>query len=910
MVLRGEPGVGKTALLEYAIGAAAGLRVVRVTGVQSESELAYATVQQLCAPLLNHLDALPGPQRDALATAFGMAAGKPPDRFMIGLGVLGLLSASAADGRRPLLCAVDDGQWLDRASMEALAFAARRLQADAVAMVFATRADSDDLAGLPELRVPGLGDADARELLSSVIGTRSVDKRVFDQVIVEARGNPLALLELPGGLTLAELTGGFTVPGAPGPGGRLERGFVRRLQALPIPAQRLLLVAAADPTGDPVLVWNAAQQLGIRADDALTQETGEFATFGSRVVFSNNLVRSAVYGAGAPPDRRAVHHALAEATDACGHPARVAWHRALAVAGADEEVAAELEREAGRAQDSGGMAAAAAFLERATALTLDPARRARRALAAARAKQQAGAFDAALAMLDAAEAGPLDDMQRAQADLLRGRVAYALHHGAGAAPLMLKAASQFELTAPALARDTYLEALSAMLLAGRLAPGEGLLEVARAARLAPAPPPPARPHDLLLDGLTLLITEGHPAATPVLRRAVAAFQDLELSVEDGSRWLWLAGHAAGLIWDYQSWDTFSGRLLRLAHDTGTLTALPVALNTRAGARLFAGDLAAAASLAVEATAATQATHSQIAPYATLGLAAFEGRVDDARALIESGTADTLRRGEGTGLTFIQWAAALLHNGLGRYEEAMDWAGQATEDSGAQRFTGWALAELIEAAARAGHPDQGIDALQRLSGETRACATEWAVGIQARSQALVSEGADAERLYREAVDRLGRTPLRPDLARAHLLYGEWLRRARRRIDAREQLRRARGLLTDCGMMAFAERARVELQATGERVPKRVPERQADLTPQEAQIGRLAASGATNPEIAARLFLSASTVDYHLRKVFRKLGVTSRRQLGPRLPARGRDAPGQADLAGLPLSTNSAISGNMI
>ena len=888
MVLRGEAGAGKTALLDYAIGAAAGLRVVRVTGVQSESELAYATVQQLCAPLLDQLDTLPGPQHDALATAFGIAAGKPPDRFMIGLGVLGLLSASAAAGHRPLLCAIDDMQWLDRASMEALAFAARRLQADAVALLFATRADSDDLAGLPELRVQGLGDTDARELLSSVIGTRSVDRRVFDQVIAEARGNPLMLLELPGGFTPAELTGGFAIPEVPGPAGRLEQGFLRRFQALPVPAQQLLLVAAADPTGDPVLVWNAAKQLGIRPEAALTEETGEFATFGSRVVFSSNLVRSAVYGAATPPDRRAVHHALAEATDASGHPARRAWHRALAVAGTDEEVASELEREANRAQDSGGMAAAAAFLERATALTLDPARRARRALAAAQAKQQAGAFDSALAMLKAAEAGSLTDIQRAQADLLRGRVAFALYHGIDSVPLMLKAASQFERTAPALAREVYLEALSAMLLAGRLAAGEGLLEVARAARLA-LTPPLTRPQDLLLDGMTLLITEGHSAAAASLGQAVAAFHDLELSVEDGSRWLWLAGHAAGLIWDYESWDTFSARLLRLAHDTGTLTALPVALHTSAGARLFAGDLAAAASLAEEATAATQATHSQIAPYATLGLAAFEGRADDARTLIESGTADALRRGEGTGLTFIQWAAAVLNNGLGRYEEAMDWARQATEDSGAQRFTVWALAELIEAAVRAGQPDQGTGALRRLSEATRACATEWAMGVQARSRALLSEESHAERLYREAVDRLGRTPLRPDLARAHLLYGEWLRRERRRIDAREQLRRAHGLFTDCGMIAFAERARVELQATGERVPKRVPERQAGLTPQETQIARLAASGATNAEIAARLFLSASTVDYHLRKVFRKLGVTSRRQLGPRLPRPAERAP---------------------
>jgi DNA-binding CsgD family transcriptional regulator len=875
LVIRGEPGIGKTALLEYAIGAAAGLQVVPVAGVESETELAYAALFQLCTPLLNHLEAAPAAQRDALSTAFGLAAGNAPDRFFVGLAVVSLLSA--AGQRQPLLCVIDDAQWLDQASVQALAFAARRLQADPVAMVFATRADSDDLSGLLQLVVRGLADGDARVLLDSVVGTRGVDSQVRDQVIAEARGNPLALLELPGRLTPDKLTGGFAIPGVPGLPGKLEQSFLPRYQALPPETQRFLLIAAADPTGDPVLAWNAATQLGIPADAAVAAENDGLVTLGLRVLFRSPLVRSVVYQAASPEERRVAHQALAHATDAHAHPARRAWHRALAAAGPDEEVAAELEREADRAQASGGAAAAAAFLERATTLTLDSGRRAERALAAAQAKQEAGAYDAALVMLDAAEAGSLNETQQARADLLRGRVAFALHHGSDAAPLMLKAASQFEPVAPALARETYLEALFAALIAGRLALGGSLFEAAQAARLAHPPPEPTRPPDLLLDGLALLITDGYTSAVPLLTRAVHAFSGSDLPAADGLRWLWLACHAAGLIWDFRGWDSVSARFVHLGRETGALTVLPVALSTRAGARLFAGDLAAVASLAAEEAAIAEATGSQIAPYGPLGLAAFQGNKGRAFRLIEAGAEDVQRRGEGAGLSFIQWAAALLHNGLGRYQEALDWARQASGDSRAQRFTGWALAELIEAAARVGDHDQGFGALRRLHEGTQASATDWALGIEARSRAQLSSGETAERLYREAIGRLGRTSLRPDLARGHLLYGEWLRRQRRSQDARDQLRRAHAMFTDCGMAGFAERARAALQETGERVLRHAPQAQAELTSQEAQIARLSAGGATNAEIAARLFISVSTVDYHLRKVFRKLGVTSRRQL---------------------------------
>jgi DNA-binding CsgD family transcriptional regulator len=873
LVIRGEPGIGKTALLDYAVSAAAGLRILRVTGVESEMELPFAAVHQLCAPLLDRMEQLPGPQQEALAIAFGRSAGDPPDRFMVGLAALGLLSQ--AGERQPLLCVIDDVQWLDRVSAQTIAFTARRLQADPVVMLFATRAPTEELTGFPELLLRGLGGSDSRALLDSVVGRR-MDERVRDRIIVEARGNPLALLELHRVWTPEQLTGGFGVPEVWGLPGWLEQGFRRRFKTLPDATQRLVLVAAADPTGDPAVVWGAARRLGIGSEAAAAAEAEELVTFGSPVVFRHPLVRSAVYQEASAEERRVVHQALADATDRQAEPARRAWHRAQAAPGPDEDVAAELEREADRAQACGGLAAAAAFLERSAVLTLDRRRRAARALAAAQARQQAGAFDAALRLLDAAQAWPLDASQRARADLLRGRIAFALNFGSDAPPRLLSAARQFEPLDAGLARETYLEALSAALLAGRLGTDGGLLAAAQAARAVPSPAA-VRPSDLLLDGFALLITDGYAAGAPLLKRAVSAFAGQDLSPEDGLRWLWLAGHAAGLLWDYEAWDTLSDRFVQIGRDTGALTVLPMALSTRAGAVLFRGGLGLAASLGGEEAAVTEATGSRIAPYAALGLAAFQGREADAVQLIEAGTKDVLHRGEGVGLSFIQWAAALLQNGLGHYREALDWAQRASEDSRAQRFTSWALAELIEAAARSGAPELAAAACERLTESTGASGTDWALGINACSRALLSDGQNAEDLYREAISRLGRTRLRVALARVHLLYGEWLRRERRRLDAREQLRCSYQMFAEFGMEGFARRARIELEATGQQARKRIAGPRTDLTPQETQIARLVADGATNAEIATRLFISASTVDYHLRKAFRKLGLKSRSQL---------------------------------
>ncbi len=881
LVVRGEPGVGKSALLEYLVEQASGCRVARGGGVQSEMELAFAGLQQLCAPMLDRLERLPAPQRDALGTAFGLTSGVAPDRFLVGLAVLGLLTEVADE--RPLVCVVDDAQWLDRASLQALEFVARRLFAESVGLVFAVRQSGSEqpLAGLPELVVEGLRDGDARALLRSVIRW-PLDEGVRDRIVAETRGNPLALLELPRGLAPAELAGGFGLPLQPLPA-RIEESFQRRLAALPSQTRRLLLVAAGEPLGEPTLVWRAAGRLGIGVEAADAAESEELVEFGARVRFRHPLVRSAIYRASSPKDRRDAHRALAEVTDPQTDPDRRAWHLAQATSGPDEAVASELERSAGRAQARGGLAAAAAFLEQAARLTPSPARRGERALAAAQVKYQAGAFNAALRLLATAEAGLLDELQHARVDLLRGQIAFASGRGGDAPPLLLKAAKRLEVLDVGLARETYLEALSAALYASRFVTDSSLQEAAEAARASrPALQPPSAP-DLLLDGLALLITEGYAAAAPTLKRALSAFSGEGISREDAIRWLGLACPTAVRLWDDESWDLLSTRHVELARDAGALGVLPIALNQRAGLHLFRGEFGAAASLIEEAAAITEATGSRLPHFASLGLAAFRGRELQASEMIDTSAKDLARRGEAVGPSLLAWATAVLDNGLGRYEDALAAAQRAGENPHELVFPTWAAVELIEAATRSGVLERAGGAIKRLSDSAGASGSDWVLGIEARSRALLSDGEAAEALYRQAIDRLGRTRVRVELARAHLLYGEWLRRSRRRLDAREQLRTAHEMFATMGAGGFATRAEHELRATGETARKRSVETSSRLTAQEAQVARLARDGLSNPEIGARLFISRRTVQYHLRKVFTKLDITSRGQLHRVLPS---------------------------
>jgi DNA-binding CsgD family transcriptional regulator/tetratricopeptide (TPR) repeat protein len=875
LVIRGEPGVGKTALIQYTVESASSLRLVRAVGVESEMELAFAALHALCVPLLDRLDRLPAPQRDALGTAFGLGTGEAPDRFLVGLAALGLLSEAAHE--QPLLCIVDDAQWLDQASAQALAFVARRLFAEAVGIVFATREATVDLAGLPELTLQGLRNGEARELLASVVHGR-LDDRVRDRIVAETHGNPLALLQLPRGLSAAELAGGFGVPDAPGLSGRIEESFQRQLAELPASTRLLLLIAAAEPLGDPMLVWRAADRLGVGVDAAPPAAAAELAQFGSRVRFRHPLVRSAVYRAAGPEERRSVHAALAEATDPEVDPDRRAWHRAQAAGDPDEDVAADLERSAERAQRRGGLAAAAAFLERAAALTPDPARRSERALAAAQARHQAGGPDAALGLLASAEAGPLDELQRARADVLRAQIAFATHRGGDAPPLLLKAARRLEALDARLARETYLDALSAALFVGRLTSEGGVLEVAEAARAAPSPSGHARAPDLLLDGAAAVVVEGYEAAAPAVEQALRAFREREISEEEELRWLWLASRVAVNFWDDESWHALAERHVELARASGALTVLPIALSSRIVVHVNEGDIGAAAALVDEQRAIAEATGSRSVLYAGLIVAVCRGREPEASERIEAYLEEIAGRGEGMELAITRWWSALLHNALGRHEQALAAALEAADHPEELLFSDWVLLEVVEAAVRCGRPEIAAERFERLARTTRASGTDWAVGIEARTRALVSEGDAADAGYREAIDRLARTRCRIQLARAHLLYGEWLRREGRRTEARDQLRTAQAEMTAMGFEGFAQRAANELQAAGESArSEAVSTAATELTAQEAQIARLARDGLSNPEIGARLFISPRTVEYHLHKVFAKLDVSSRKQL---------------------------------
>jgi DNA-binding CsgD family transcriptional regulator len=880
LVIRGEAGVGKTALMRYCARQASGCRLVQVDGVESEMELPFAALHLLCAPMLSGLAALPEPQQRALRVAFGLAAGTAPDRFVVGMAVLSLLAENAAE--RPLVCLVDDAQWLDEASSQVLGFVGRRLLAESVLLLFAVREAGDHrlFPGSPALMVDGLADEDARALLTAAVPGH-LDERVRDRIIAETGGNPLGLLELARGMSEAELAGGFAGPPTASLPSRLQDHYLQRVRTLPEPTQRLMLLAAADPTGDATLLWRAAPPFGLGPDAAAEAE--QLLQIGSHVRFRHPLVRSAAYVAGTAEDRRAAHLTLAAATDAQTDPERRVWHLAAAATGPDEEVAAALEQAAVKTQARAGLAAAAAFLQRSLALTTEPSRRAERALAAALANLHAGAFDAALGLLAQARADAVDDLQRARVEQLRGQIEWASVAGREAPVLLLRAAKRLEPLDAGLARETYLYAWVASSLAGPLAgPGGLLLEVSLAARAAPPPAEAPGPCDLLLDGLTRMVTQGHAAAEPALRRAVNAFLDGQVSGEGWLQWGILAQMAAMAVWDFDSWVALSTRHVELARASGALAPLSIALNGRGQVAAHCGDFETATSLAAEKDVVNEVTGIRLATTCDLLLAGYRGRPAEAARLFTTTAEDSMARGEGSAVQLAGWAAAVLHNGLGHYAEALAAAEPATEESYQPLATQLVLPELIEAAVRTGRAEIGREALDRLSAMAAIEGSDWAKGLEARSRALVSEGREAERCYAEAVERLGRTQLRPELARAHLLYGEWLRRELRRADARHQLRTAYDLLAVIGAEAFAERARRELLATGEKVRKRDVDTRRRLTPQEEHIARLARDGRTNPDIAAELFISARTVEWHLRKVFTKLGITSRTGLRDALP----------------------------
>lgn len=874
LVIRGEAGVGKSALLDFLAAKAAGCRLMRSTSVESEMELPYAGLHQLCAPMLGLIDELPGPQRDALRVAFGLMSGDAAEPFLVGLAVLSLLAQRTAE--QPLVCIFDDAQWLDRPSALLLAFVARRLLAEPIAMVFAVREPHGvrELAGLPELSLVGLDEKDARALLDSVLIT-PVDERVRNRIIAETRGNPLALLELPRGLSPSELAGGFALPNSH-LSSRIEQSFLQRVRRLPLETQKLLLAAAAEPVGDTGLLWRAAVRLDIGVGAAAPAESDGLIEIGVTVRFCHPLVRSAVYRAASTHARSEVHAALAQSTDPELDPDRHAWHLGRAALEPDEAVAQALERSADRARRRGGNAAAAAFLKRAADLTVSPGRRATRALAAARAMFEAGAPDAAGELLIAAESGPLDDLQRARVGRLHAQIEFARRRGSEAPSLLLDAARRLEPLSTELARETYLEAFAAALFTGRFDPSASITSVSRSALKGPEAADPPRPLDLLLDGLATRMTVGHAASAPLLNRALSAFEASAAHSGDAtSRWLWLAWLVAGDLWDSERWFGLADASTALAREAGALNILPVCLEGSAAALVHAGQFSAATALIQESDSISEATGNAPLRYTSLVLAAWRGDQTRTTSLIEARLRDAQANGEGRVVGLAKWVTSVLYNGLGRYEEALAAARRACEHDDLE-LTGFALTELIEAGARSGAA--GISgALKSLEERTVASGTHWALGVLARSRALLSEGDVAAELYEEAIFHLEKSRIAIHLARAHLVYGEWLRRENHRSRAREHLRGAHEMFSDFGAAAFAERARRELLATGETVRKRRVDTQDLLTPQELQIARLAAASHTNPEIGGQLYISPRTVEYHLHKVYAKLNISSRKEL---------------------------------
>ncbi|WP_205650377.1 AAA family ATPase [Actinoplanes solisilvae] len=879
LVVRGEAGIGKTALLEAMVAEASGCRVDRAAGVESEMELPYAGLHQLCGPHLDRLAQLPGKQREALGTAFRLRSGATPDPIVVGLAALTLLSLVAES--EPLICLVDDAQWLDQASADALEFVARRLAAEPVGIVLALRDGPEPrFDGLPTSQITGLDHDDAAALLDSA-APGGLDPRVRERILAECHGNPLALLELPRGLTHAELAFGGAAESETTPlVQRLEREFLRQFAPLPPRIRRLLLVAAAEPVGDPALLLRAAARLGIRADpatapngDGSADETAGLVSIGDRVRFRHPLVRSAIYRAAGLAERREAHRALADSTDPETDRERRAWHLARAAVGPDEAVAAELERCADSAAVHGGIAAAAAFLDQAAALTPDPTTRVRRSLAGAQAKAHAGAFRDALALLATAESGSLGQAERAHVEVLRAQISFAAERGNEALPLLISAARRLEPLDPQLARDTYLDAMSAALFAGRLAVDAGAPEVAEAVRATPPPVKP-RKNDVLLDGLATLFSDGYPAAAPTLHKAVQAFATEDLTMEEALRSAWLSIATASALWDDTDWDDITRRHLGTARSSGALSALPLALDTRTVVEIFRGDLAAAAALVEERHAVAEATRSGLAPYGEIALLAARGQAERVEPMIRDCLGDVTARGEGVGINLAQWSRAVLCNGLGRYPEAVGAAREAAADPRELGLPQWALAELIEAAVHNSDTRAATMALEELSPMAHASGTDWALGVEASRRALVEGNGD---LHDEAVERLARTRMGFELARARLLYGEWLRREGRRVDARVELRAAHQAFSTMGADAFAGRTARELQATGETIRRRTVESPGKLTAQEAHIARLAAEGLTNPEIGAALYISPRTVEWHLRRIYSKLGVGNRRRL---------------------------------
>ncbi|QRP43152.1 helix-turn-helix transcriptional regulator [Amycolatopsis sp. FDAARGOS 1241] len=865
LVVRGEAGIGKTTLVEAALARAPGPRVIRVRGAETEREFAYAGLHQLVASGTGRLAGLPDPQRSALKRALGFADGPAPDPGLVAAGA----GAVLAEQDRTTVWFLDNAQWLDHPSLHVLATIAHR-PPPGVVIVFAAREVPARLAALPDLPVGPLAEEAAYALLTTVL-PQLLDQRVRRRMVAEARGNPVALAGLQLVFTHTDLSGGFG-PAAVRPiVDQRERAFARRIRELPWPTRRLLLLAAAEPTGDPALLWRAAAILGV--DESAAAAAAGLMTVDGVVRFHHPLARPATYHSAPLAGRRQVHHALAAALGKGDRDQR-AWHRAQAATGPSEELAAELEDSAGSARARGGAAAAAAFLARAADLTPDPARRADRLLTGAQAKLDAGEPAAAARLVVLARALEPARLPAARADLIFAKARWFTEPAGEAAAALVAAADGLAGLDPGLARETYLEALTAAIFAGDVAGGDTrpVRAVALAAKGAPPSAQPPRPVDLLLHGLVVRFTDGYAAAVPLLREALGKFRAAGAA---DIRWAWLCANLAHDLFDCDGIVFWAAHQVELLRATGALGLLPRALGYLGHVQASRGRMAESAASLAEADAITIATGAPPRQFVEPFIAAFRGAEKPAVELVREAAERAIRQRQGAALRVVRFSEALLHNGLGQYRAALAAARSAAEDDDDLGTVGVALVELVEAAVRCDEPETAADALTRLVERTEASGTEFARGVTDRSRALVSAGAEAEALYRSALAHLALGGDALWLARTHLIHGEWLRRGGRRIDARTELRLAADLFTRIGAKAFADRAHRELLATAETV--KPAEDEGPLTTHEAFIARLARDGLTNREIAARLVLSPRTVEWHLSKIFTKLGITSRRQL---------------------------------
>ena len=876
LVLRGEPGIGKTALLDDLVARAPDFRVLSLCGAELERDMAYAGVQQLCAPLMGLIGRLPEPQAHALQVALGLTNGAAPDRLLVGLALLTLLGVTSADS--PVLCVVDDAQWMDTSSVQALAFVARRIQVDPVVMVFTTRDHgADALAGHRELILSGLTDRDARLLLATMVPTR-LDERVRETVLAEANGNPLALRELHKALTPEGLAGGYGLPSATSTETHIERTFVSQVSELPSATRLLLIVMAAEPAGRPEWIWSALSILGIGREAAEPAETAGLIFIDGGPRFRHPLIRAAIYRSSSTSQRRRAHAALASSITGPTADDYRAWHRAHATDTPDAQIADELERAATRARARGGVSAAASFLEYAARLTPDPTERARRTLDAAMSNLDAGMPEPAARLIAAAYDSTDDELLAARCELLRAKMAFAASRGVDAPPLLLAAAKRMEHLDPLESRKAYLGAVMAAVLVGRLSTEQhnSAPSVAQAARRAPAAPDPPRVIDLLLDGLIVRLSRGYVAAAGPLQAAIRAYLlEWETDAPD-PRWHDLTARVCLDLFDQDAYNFLTAREVEQLRASGSLTMLPVALVTYSAVCVTAGKFEQAAALLDESAAIITATGAPVRAAIRTYLAAYRGHEQLCREGVQETIDGATGRGEGYDISVALYATAIMYNGLGQYREAMDSAasGARYDDLG---MCGYLLVELVEAAVRCKEHKVAAQALGRLLERTGASGTEAALGLAARCTALVSEGAVADVAYQDALAHLERTPVVVYLARTHLIYGEWLRREKRRADARTQLRIAHDMFARMGADGFARRAQRELAATGETVHVWATDATYDLTAQESRIALLARDGYTNVEIAGQLFISRRTVEWHLGKIFAKLGITSRREL---------------------------------